>query len=645
MKLEDYRKQGYDIEFLQRVQTLGGKQEFSKYIETGTGVEAVLTVYDYPTTGLGAMWLKDLVQQDHVIGFVGIESLESKETEEKIEKGLNEKGSRVSPKNNPQDNRREFQEMHQATEFLDNIQLRNESPKAFCVKLFVWEDTEEKLMERVKKIRDDGNKFKMAIMLDEQGLEWDSVFTAPNKQKTLPHGRENRPISAWDLAGGYFFDHTKLEDPNGSYFGKTDTGGMVAFDPLHRDARRTGSFIWASGNPNYGVGTFCMALADSVFTNGHLVRHLNVEERSYLKNYTENNQGLLIDLANGNHKINIFQVFPAAVSTGESGQDEIQAMDLHIQKLSNIYEGMNKEANSQALRTFKKLVANYYCQYPSENNPLWFKNPQQHLKELKATKIKNEDYPTLSNFIGYARQEYARERDLLVKSHLREIVDTFEQMLQQKSVLFEGVTTFGDMTDERLVTFDFSGLVNQPQYLNVMLFSVLAFIARDIKANALKQDRWLRENPRVKLSDVDQLLIHVTDISRLLSPEFPSSSQLFLDMVSSLSQNYAGIIVHANDLESILGKGSLNENSDSVRYYKAMKKLFNQTNYRAIGNTGPLDKELLAHILKGQISDYELDSIGSFEEGQIYLSIAGRKGVMFTQDYSREDKIEYGGWH
>ncbi|WP_407350367.1 hypothetical protein VNN41_10000 [Lactococcus garvieae] len=642
MKLQDYIKQGYDLEFLQRVQTLGGKKEFSKYIETGTGVEAVLTVYDYPTTGLSAMWLKDLVQQDHVIGFVGIESLKVKDTEERIEKGLNEKGTRVSDKNNPQDNRREIQEIHQATEFLDNIQLRNESPKAFCVKLFVWDDTEERLMDRVKKIRDEGSKFKMAIMMDEQGIEWDSVFTAPNRLKKLPNSRANRPCNAWDLAGGYFFDHTKLEDPNGDYMGKTDTGGMVAFDPLHRDSRRTGTFIWASGNPNYGVGTFAMALCDKALSNGHLIRNLNVDEKPFLKTYTKNMQGILIDLAVGNHKINIFQVFPAASPTGNRGQDEIAAMDLHIQKLSNIYEGLNKEASSQALRTFKALVANYYCQYPSENNPLWYKNPTKHLNELKATRIKNEDYPLLSNFIAYARQEYARERDVAIKSQLRDVVDTFEQLLQQKSILFEGATTFGDMTDERLVTFDFSGLVTQPQYLNVMLFSVLSFISRDIKSNGFRQEKYLRETKGARLSDVDQLLINVTDISRLLSPEFPSSSQLLLDMVSSMSQNYAGLIVQANDLESILGQ---NNGSGSPKYYNAMKKLFNQTTYRAIGNTGPIDKELLSNVLKGEISAYELDSIGGFEEGQLYLSISGRQGLMFRQDYLDDEKREYGGWH
>jgi len=643
MSLEDYKKQGYDIEFLQRVQTLGGKEEFSKFIVTGTGVQAVLSVYSYPTTGLSAMWLKELVQQDHVIGFVGFEALEAKETQERIEKSLNEKGSRVSPNANPQDNRREFQEIHQATEFLDNIQLRSESPKAFCVKLFVWDDTEEQLMEKVKKIRDDASKFKMAIMLDEQGFEWESVFTAPNKLKELPNGRENKPISAWDLAGGYFFDHTKLEDPNGSYLGQTDTGGMVAFDPFHRDARRTGTFIWVSGNPNYGCGTFAMALTDNCFSNGHLIRHLNVDEKPFLKQYTKNNNGLLLDLSQGNHKINIFQVFPASTSSGDSGHDEIAAMDLHIQKLANIYEGMNREADSQALRTFKGLVADYYCQYPSENNPLYFKNPKKHLQELKATKIKNEDYPVLSDFIVYARQIQARETDSLRKSQLRDVVDTFEQMLHQKSVLFEGITTFGDMTDERLVTFDFSGLVNQPQYLNVMLFSVLSFISRDIKTNGMKQNQLLRNNPRMTLSDVDQLLINISDISRLLSPEFPSSSQLLLDMVSSMHQNYAGMIVQANDLESILKQDS--QSSGSAQYYSAMKKLFNQTTYRAIGNTGPLDKQLLAHILKGQISEYELDSIGSFEEGQLYLSIAGRQGIMFKQDYTALDKAEYGGWH
>lgn len=91
--LKKYEKKGYDLDFLMRVQPQGGAKYFSHYIQNGDGCVTYLRVYDYPREGLGRMWLKELLQQDHVISFLPIESLDSRKVEEKAAKSVNEKES------------------------------------------------------------------------------------------------------------------------------------------------------------------------------------------------------------------------------------------------------------------------------------------------------------------------------------------------------------------------------------------------------------------------------------------------------------------------------------------------------------------------------------------------------------------------
>lgn len=87
-----------------------------------------------------------------------------------------------------------------------------------------------------------------------------------------------------------------------------------------------------SGTPNMGQGTFSIALIDDNFAQNHFIRNINLDQSPFLNNYTENNLGILIDMAGSRNKINIFQVFQGA--TNEKGEtDEIKSFSLHIAKL------------------------------------------------------------------------------------------------------------------------------------------------------------------------------------------------------------------------------------------------------------------------------------------------------------------------
>ena len=65
-----------------------------------------------------------------------------------------------------------------------------------------------------------------------------------------------------------------------------------------------------------------------------------------------------------------------------------------------MFEVLKPDATADDCDVFEDLATAFYCQYPSENNPLWYRNPLLHLKELKATKVPASEYPTLKDFVG-----------------------------------------------------------------------------------------------------------------------------------------------------------------------------------------------------------------------------------------------------
>ncbi|MFK4949147.1 virulence factor [Lactococcus petauri] len=642
VNLKKYEKKGYDIDFLMRIQPQGGSKYFSNYIQYGDGCVTYLRIYDYPREGLGRMWLKELLQQDHVVSFLAVESLDSKKVEEQATKSINEKESRIDINAKTTDNNREAQEVGDLLDLIDDMTRKHEKMKGISIRLGVYDLTEEKLMTRVKKIRDEASQFKSTVMLDELYFEQEALFTSPESHYELLNAPSHRPIKSRDLAGGYFLDHTKLEDKTGSYFGKTKTDGVVQLDWLLRNKFRTRPFMLISGTPNMGQGTFSIALIDDNFAQNHFIRNINLDQSPFLNNYTENNLGILIDMAGSRNKINIFQVFQGA--TNERGEtDEVKSFSLHIAKLKNMFEVLKPDATADDCDIFEDLATAFYCQYPSENNPLWYRNPLLHLNELKATKVPASEYPTLKDFVGYVEGQLVLAKTTEMERSYRRILSTFVKLLNTKPDVFEGTTNFTDLSEEHLVTFDLSGLIGTPDYLNVQLFSVMALISYDVIRNGKIQRERLRNNPRLSESEVEHYIVNITDIGKMLNPRTPSSSELTLQMIDALSQNYAGIIVQAGSFQTILNSGGSGFKAE--RYQAAMKAIFGMMNYRVFGQTSSADKQLLADILQEEISPYELDAITTLEQGQLYLNIAGRQSIIFSQDYETSDLAEYGGWH
>ena len=107
-----YTKQGYDLDFLQKVQPKGNinfKPDLFYY--GGDGYYTVLHVVSFPTKGLPNFWLRDLMQVEGTRAFLSVVPLDSEDLKKQITKAIEEKSSRVSGKRKQMDNQQEFDEI------------------------------------------------------------------------------------------------------------------------------------------------------------------------------------------------------------------------------------------------------------------------------------------------------------------------------------------------------------------------------------------------------------------------------------------------------------------------------------------------------------------------------------------------------
>lgn len=96
--------------------------------------------------------------------------------EEKAAKSINEKESRIDINGKTTDNNREAQEVGDLLDLIDDMTRKHEKMKGISIRLAVYDLTEDKLMTRVKKIRDEASQFKSTVMLDELYFEQEALL-------------------------------------------------------------------------------------------------------------------------------------------------------------------------------------------------------------------------------------------------------------------------------------------------------------------------------------------------------------------------------------------------------------------------------------------------------------------------------------
>ncbi|WP_413628341.1 DUF87 domain-containing protein (plasmid) [Fructilactobacillus vespulae] len=626
--------EGYDLKLIAHTQPQGNIDlSLDPFIRTGDGLFSCLHVYDFPTENMKYFWLMDIVNYEHTVCTLSIGNEDEKTILKSLQKSTDELHSQALSRNaklNAIDAAKEKYDMQR--ELMQQLR-HSEVMKRVDLRIFVYARGEEELNKRIEHIVQGINSvsFKGRAFLGEQSSEFQSIFTPEMKQDKLPNHRKGTPIISKVLGHGFFFNHVKLDDPKGSYFGKSKTNGEIMLDPLYVGQTRLTPFFMTTGRPRFGKSTFSKMLNDDIFMRNGKLRYFD-PSGEYVKQTLEQG-GKIIDLAGAENRINPFEVFPTATTTDGSKPDEIGSFNMHVEKLVNMFGFMNPKADSDDKIMLRKLLTDFYIY-----KEMYVKNTDNNgMDKVMVLGLPHYQYPTMSDFVSYVRniqrgyatssaEKYTEEQ----RKSIGRIVNTFDQMITSYKGIFDGTTQIEDFSDQTAVNFKVDSLLERgSDVFNAQISSCLSLISADVVNNG-KKYRELLNNKQIEVDDIPYYWITMDEFQNYAKPDFADGIEWLANLMQQMAKNFCGLNVIMPTMKDFLPRDNQLASSDRMnRYRTAMDKIYGLFTYRTFFHLSEDDTDALEQIMGSSVTPGELASVSKLDKHEVLMNIDGGGNYTF----------------
>ena len=642
MKKKDirrYEEANYDLDFLAQVQPQGNMQVHSRYIEMGDGYLTVLRIYRYPAQGLGRFYGVPITNNPNTMSVVSVGTEDQDAIQKKIDTAAGEQYSRISGKNKVFDNLSASGKYKDLVNLLNRMSREHEVVKRLYIRVFVYAATLDELEKRCRKIIHDNHMFRFGRYASEQLDDFQSIFVPTMREKSMINKPAGTPIDAENLTGFYPFNHIKLDDPKGSYYGYTQTRGEVMFDPFQRDDIRTRSFFFVTGNAGMGKSTLLKKMNDDVFSMGAFIRNFDVS--SEYTSQTKDQSGVVISLDKPEYLINPFEIFPTEIND-DGTSNEIGSFDRQIDKLKNMFKFFNPQATPDDTTMLDKWLNKFY-----EKQNIWVANAAKVQPDIKVTNLylPREAYPTLEDFVLFANEQkrtatsdIRRRPTNIDEISMNRITSTFQSLLTNKGTMFNGITRFPDLSNEQVVTFNLRGLQAQGQNVfNAQVYQVLTLLSGEITKNGLSQ-RHLLQTGDITEDDAKWYYLNLDEVENLITPHFSFGVEYLASLMEQMRKNNCAITMAAPTIKDLI----MNVNSDNP-YIIAVQKIFSLFQINFFFQISNDDLPRLKVALGQSTSMAELQGLTTLRRGECLMNINGDRNIRFFVDITNEEKRRYGG--
>lgn len=642
-KRKEQQQKGYSYPFLRDTAPKGNItfKESDVYYHSGSGYIACLFVTDFPQNGLGYFWAKEIMAIKDTISFMHVEEMDSSVIRKALKESISEKQSRQGHGRTAVDEQAEFDEYNELIAMEQTIRRYNTSTKGIQVRIYVSGSTPEELASEIERVKNEVNRFELTTFLGEQELEYHAPFIPAHRLEETPNHRRPQPILVETLGAGFWGDHTKLEDPYGTYFGSTLTGGVFNFDLLTRNAFRKRPNMIISGSSNMGQKTFFVKNADSLYARGNKLFNIDLDNTFCRSNeggeglprINEQQHGIRIDMSGTNSKyvLNIMQVLPTVTKENGVEVDEKRSFSNHIDAISAIAQAFSPELEPEVLEHLKKLTREFYIV-----NDYWYINPDDHINDpdFGITDLVENEYPLLSQFIMYlssCRTTYINKNKPIETGWTDKLVKTFTN-LKERYPFFEGYTTFEDFSKESVVTLDLSA-IEDPNLMNLQLIQSFRITQMYVVANG-KLENIKFERDLVNGSDKDRAqythsIINISSADRIMQERNTQAIKYLAGMTNTIGRNFGAMVFEMGSLQNLL----VASNKGMGEFPDAVRRLFEAVQYRLFAQTEESAISQIATTL-GSLRESELQTLPRLSENTFLMNISGGSNIVFYQDFS-----------
>lgn len=642
-KAENIQEETYDPYLLEQIQPSGGITfQDTRYVETGTGYETCIHVYDFPQK-LDDFWMAKVCNINNTVVTVDISTDNVMEVQKNINRSMKEQQYRYMEAQNFQekyDAKQRFQEMERLYEEISSL---GEVIKLLHIRIFVADHSYRRLEEKVKNIlaKLESNGFRAAIFLNESKTEWESMYRPYKEQQSedlfFIYGQ---PLTSNALAAGNPFHFSSLQDPCGDFLGKTPCGGNVLFDEFHKSKTRRFYNSLAVGTMGSGKSTLLKKRFLTNAIKGNYVRTFDISGEFTTLTKTLGGKVLKLDGTNG-------ILNPLEVLKAEEGEEI--SFTRHISKVSTIYKFLTEgSADTEEIIEFEELLRELYRTFGME---LIGGKVKSQVTGLPANR-----YPTFSDFLEYIERKMEdiqnRSKDYeaveldLVK-HRMAIMDKIRRVLSNITntygSLFDGHTSIDNILDEQIVTFDLSTIKEmKPSVFDAQIFNMISLCWDNCVTNGKLMMERLRkakgEEGALDPEQVTKFLMIIDESHRWINTKKRHALESISIYLREARKFFGGIMLASQSIRDYVPEGSGAEEIDDL------KKIFELTQYKFIFHQEADTLPLLDKVFESTLTQSQRNKIPKLEIGENILCIASDRNLEFKVHLTKEeDRIFEGG--
>lgn len=642
-KAENIQEETYDPYLLEQIQPSGGITfQDTRYVETGTGYETCIHVYDFPQK-LDDFWMAKVCNINNTVVTVDISTDNVMEVQKNINRSMKEQQYRYMEAQNFQekyDAKQRFQEMERLYEEISSL---GEVIKLLHIRIFVADHSYIRLEEKVKNIlaKLESNGFRAAIFLNESKTEWESMYRPYKEQQSedlfFIYGQ---PLTSNALAAGNPFHFSSLQDPCGDFLGKTPCGGNVLFDEFHKSKTRRFYNSLAVGTMGSGKSTLLKKRFLTNAIKGNYVRTFDISGEFTTLTKTLGGKVLKLDGTNG-------ILNPLEVLKAEEGEEI--SFTRHISKVSTIYKFLTEgSADTEEVIEFEELLRELYRTFGME---LIGGKVKSQVTGLPANR-----YPTFSDFLEYIERKMEdiqnRSKDYeaveldLVK-HRMAIMDKIRRVLSNITntygSLFDGHTSIDNILDEQIVTFDLSTIKEmKPSVFDAQIFNMISLCWDNCVTNGKLMMERLRkakgEEGALDPEQVTKFLMIIDESHRWINTKKRHALESITIYLREARKFFGGIMLASQSIRDYVPEGSGAEEIDDL------KKIFELTQYKFIFHQEADTLPLLDKVFESTLTQSQRNKIPKLEIGENILCIASDRNLEFKVHLTKEeDRIFEGG--
>lgn len=625
------KEQGYDLEFISKIQPKGGIQFGEKYINAGDAHMGCLHVYSY-AEDVSPLWLANLMNIENTIATLDIATANKEEVIKDINRSISELRDRSETERRSTDKDDANYELQNLRSLAHSITQGGEIIKLTHCRIFFYDFSLENLEKRMGDTRKDlsAMNHKTTIFLFQTKQEWMSLFSSYEQQRKFNNVRQGVVLPSSSIGGGVPFHHQALKDPRGIYLGQTSTRGAFILDPFYSTNTRRSFNGFILGKMGFGKSTLMKQLEEGLVAKNAFIRGFD-KARDYY-GLIESQGGKIIDLSGGKGMINPLEVFATKTDEDTLKVDEYGSFMQHQSKVANMIRFLNPSITDIEVTEFKGLLRQFYIKVG-----LLTKDYIEHPEKVKVTGFRPEQYPTLSQFSKFLKSvKYQKPTPQRVRT-LEMLQIMVEEMVGQYAPLFDGHSTIQNIENEQIVFFDIDGISQlDKEVFNCQLFTALTLIWNHALKNGRKMKR-LREEGKVTYEDLRYFMVLLDECHNIINANNLFAVEYVVSFEREMRKFSAGVFFATQSPNEILPEGS------SDQSVAVIKTVFDLTQYKVFLMLDNSVMGRMKDVLGDSLTDSEYQMLPELKVGQAIIQTSPSESYTVTFDPENEQLARFKG--